>query len=73
MRSSYFKPPSDDALKDQIATAVENSSLTKEDLVDRPTSTVKRNLMKRWGEGGFLSTLDLQRVLRIIQEIGDRK
>lgn len=29
--------------------------------------------MKRWDEGGLLSTLELQRVLQIMQEIGDRK
>jgi len=73
VKSSYFKPLSDKALKDQISTAVENSSLTKEDFVDALTSVAKRSLMKRWGKGGFLSTLELQRVLQIVQEIGDRK
>ena len=70
---AFSHPPSDDILKAQIATVLANSNLTIAEFVDAPTSVVKRNLMKRWGEGGFLSTLDLQRVLRIIQEIGDRK
>jgi hypothetical protein len=29
--------------------------------------------MKRWDEDAWLSTLELQRVLQIMQEIGDRK
>jgi len=65
--------PTDDILKAQIATVLANSNLTISDFVDAPTSAVKRSLMKRWRKGGFLSTLELQRVLQIVQEIGDRK
>ena len=70
---AFSHPPSDDILKAQISTVLANSNLTIAEFVDAPTSVAKRNLMKRWDEDALLSTLELQRILQIMQEIGDRK
>ena len=70
---AFSHPPSDDILKAQIATVLANSNLTTAEFVDAPTSVAKQSLMKRWDEDALLSTLELQRVLQIMQEIGDGK
>jgi hypothetical protein len=70
---AFPHPPSDDILKAQIATVLANSNLTIAEFVDAPTSVAKQSLMKRWDEDALLSTLELQRVLQIMQEIGDGK
>ena len=58
----------------EITDLLADSSLTKENIIEGQVSVAKRSLMQKWGKGDSLTTLDLQRVLRIVkEEISGRK
>jgi endonuclease I len=63
----------DTQLRDNINKFVKHSGLDVEDLVTSPTSGAKQELMRKWSQDYPLTTLELQRVLRIVEEIGGRK
>jgi hypothetical protein len=44
-----------------------------EDFIADLRSGAKRDLMQKWSQDYHLTTLELQRVLRIVEEFGGRK
>lgn len=58
----------DTQLRENIDRLVSNSRLGVEDFVTNPTSGAKRELMRKWSQDYPMTTLELQRVLRIIEE-----
>ena len=67
------KSPTDDQLRAEIDTIVLQSDRPLEDFIEGSGSTAKRSLMRRWSEDYPLTTLELQRVLQVAEEIGGGK
>jgi len=67
------KSPTDDQLRAEIDTIVLQSDRPLGDFIEGSGSTAKRSLMRRWSEDYPLTTLELQRVLQVAEEIGGGK
>ena len=67
------KSPTDDQLRAEIDRTVLQSDRPLEDFIEGSGSAAKRSLMKRWSEDNSLTTLELQRVLQVAEEIGGGK
>ena len=63
------KSPTDEQLRAEIDRIVLQSDRPLGDFIEGSGSAAKRSLMKRWSEDDPLSTLDLQRVLQVVEEI----